>query len=170
MGGLQIETAVAVAEDEVVAVLVEILIAVVIETAIVAVGDVVVEEILETAEEVVEAVVVVEEIWIDHEIDPRVLEGTRLEEIITTVSRTIVGAQAHVLHLEIHLGAKVAETCPNLALRHEVATDGVQAETMTDFLVIGTHEVAVEMVVEHHVMAVERLAAVTPLEEVEHHG
>merc|ERR1711937_1069903 len=119
------------------AVLVEILIAVVIETAIVAVG-----------------VVVVEEILIDHEIDPRVLEGTRLEEIITTVNRTIVGAQAHVLHLEIHLGAKVAETCPNLALLHEVATDGVQAETMTDFLVIETHEVAVEMVVEHHVMAV----------------
>ena len=101
--------------------------------------------------------------------DPRVLEGTRLEEIITTVNRTIVGARVPVLLLEIHLGAKVAETCPNLALLHEEATDGVQAETMTDFLVIETHEVAVEMVVEHHVMAVERLAAVTPLEEVEHH-
>ena len=66
--GLQIETAVAVAEDVVVAVLVEIMIVVVIETAIVAVGDVVAEEISETAEEVVEAVVVVEEILIDHEI------------------------------------------------------------------------------------------------------
>ena len=66
--GLQIETAVAVAEDVVVAVLVETMIAVVIETAIVAVGDVVAEEISETAEEVVEAVVVVEEIWIDREI------------------------------------------------------------------------------------------------------